>query len=102
MSVGRRARESSNPKVSARERSMIGVVRNALLALLACLACLGPLAAQAPAVIDAAPVTAARIEAVAARPGMVVPQEGRAARIGVAGLEPGGNAPDTPGAPALR
>src|SRR5260221_13123366 len=96
MSVGRRARESSNPEVSALERSMIGVVRNALLALLACLACLGPLAAQAPAVIDAAPVTAARLEAVAARHGMVVAQEGRAARIGVEGLEQGGNAVDAP------
>ena len=73
---------------------MIGVARNALLALLACLACLGPLAAQAPAVIDAAPVTAARIEAVAARHGMVVAQEGRAARIGVEVLEQGGNAVD--------
>jgi gamma-glutamyltranspeptidase/glutathione hydrolase len=73
---------------------MIGVARNALLALLACLACLGPLAAQAPAVIDAAPVTAARIEAVAARQGMVVAQEGRAARIGVEVLEQGGNAVD--------
>ena len=39
---------------------MIRVARSALLALLACLACLEPLAAQAPAVIDAAPVTAAR------------------------------------------
>src|SRR5216683_8410982 len=94
MSVGRRARESSNPEVSALERSMIGVVRNALLALLACLACLGPLAAQAPAVIDAAPVTAARIEAVTARHGMVVAQEGRAARIGVEVLQKGGNAVD--------
>jgi gamma-glutamyltranspeptidase/glutathione hydrolase len=73
---------------------MIGVARNALLALLACVACLGPLAAQAPAVIDAAPVTAARIEAVAARQGMVVAQEGRAARIGVEVLEQGGNAVD--------
>ena len=73
---------------------MIGVARNALLALLACLACLGPLAAQAPAVIDAAPVTAARIEPVAARQGMVVAQEGRAARIGVEVLEQGGNAVD--------
>ena len=73
---------------------MIGVARNALLALLACLACLGPLAAQAPAVIDAAPVTATRIEAVAARQGMVVAQEGRAARIGVEVLEQGGNAVD--------
>src|SRR5438034_7466226 len=76
------------------ERSMIGVARNALLALLACVACLGPLAAQAPAVIDAAPVTATRIEAVAARQGMVVAQEGRAARIGVEVLEQGGNAVD--------
>src|SRR5215468_7808735 len=76
------------------ERSMIGVARNALLALLACLACLGPLAAQAPAVIDTAPVTAPRIEAVAARHGMVVAQEGRAARIGVEVLEQGGNAVD--------
>jgi gamma-glutamyltranspeptidase/glutathione hydrolase len=73
---------------------MIGVARNALLALLACVACLGPLAAQAPAVIDAAPVTATRIEAVAARQGMVVAQEGRAARIGVEVLEQGGNAVD--------
>src|SRR5229473_2360903 len=94
MSVGRRARESSNPEVSALERSMIGVVRNALLALLACLACLGPLAAQAPAVIDAAPVTAARLEAVAARHGMVVAQEGRASRIGADVLRNGGNAVD--------
>jgi gamma-glutamyltranspeptidase/glutathione hydrolase len=73
---------------------MIRVGRSALFALLACLACLGPLAAQAPAVIDAAPVTAARIEAVAARHGMVVAQEGRAARIGVEVLERGGNAVD--------
>src|SRR5436190_1938990 len=58
ISLGRRAREPSSPKVSALERSMIGVARNALLALFACLACLGPLAAQAPAVIDAAPATA--------------------------------------------
>src|ERR1700747_484520 len=94
MSLGRRVRESSNPKVSTLERSMIGVARNALLALLACLACLGPLAAQAPAVLDAAPVTAARIEAVAAPHGMVVAQEGRAARIGVEVLEQGGNAVD--------
>src|SRR6516225_9523626 len=94
MCVGRRARESSSPEVSALERSMIGVARNALLALLACLACLGPLAARAPAVIDAAPVTAARIEAVAALHGMVVAQEGRAARIGVDILEQGGNAVD--------
>src|SRR6266568_2485112 len=76
------------------ERSMIGLARNALLALVACLACLGPLAAQAPAVIDAAPASSARIEAVAARHGMVVAQETRAARIGVEILEQGGNAVD--------
>src|SRR6266542_1644700 len=68
--------------------------RDALLALVACLACLGPLAAQAPAVIDAAPASGARIEAVAARHGMVVAQETRAARIGVEILEQGGNAVD--------
>src|SRR6516164_9540888 len=76
------------------ERSMIGLARNALFALVACLICFEPLAAQAPAVIDAAPVTAARIEAVAARHGMVAAQEARAARIGVEILEQGGNAVD--------
>src|SRR5215475_2464040 len=76
------------------ERSMIGLARNALLALVACLACLGPLAAQTPAVIDAAPASGARIEAVAAHHGMVAAQEGRAARIGVEILEQGGNAVD--------
>src|SRR5499433_70124 len=76
------------------ERSMIGLARNALFALVACLACLGPLAAQTPAVIDAAPASGARIEAVAARHGMVAAQEARAARIGVDVLEQGGNAVD--------
>src|SRR5215510_11716015 len=76
------------------EHSMIGLARNALFALVACLICFEPLAAQAPAVIDAAPVTASRIEAVAARHGMVAAQEARAARIGVDVLEQGGNAVD--------
>src|SRR5262245_12058038 len=76
------------------ERSMIGIARNALFALVACLICFEPLAAQAPAVIDAAPATGARIEAVAARHGMVAAQEARAARIGVEVLEQGGNAVD--------
>ena len=40
---------------------MIGIARNALFALVACLICLEPLAAQAPAVIDAAPATGARL-----------------------------------------
>ena len=73
---------------------MIGIARNALFALVACLICLEPLAAQAPAVIDAAPATGARIEAIAARHGMVAAQEARAARIGVEVLEQGGNAVD--------
>src|SRR5215831_12822072 len=76
------------------ERSMIGIARNALFALVACLICFEPLAAQAPAVIDAAPASGARIEAVAARHGMVAAQEARAARIGVEVLEQGGNAVD--------
>src|SRR5262249_37961282 len=92
--LGRRVRASSSLEVFVLEQSMIRIARNALLALVACLACLGPLAAQAPAVIDAAPVPAARIEAVAAPHGMVVAQEGRAARIGVEVLEQGGNAVD--------
>src|SRR6516162_9038529 len=79
---------------SVLERSMIGIARNALFALVACLICLEPLAAQAPAVIDAAPATGARIEAIAARHGMVAAQEARAARIGVDMLEQGGNAVD--------
>src|SRR5262249_8814904 len=75
-------------------RSMIGIARNALFALVACLIGLEPLGAQAPAVIDAAPATGVRIEAVAARHGMVAAQEARAARIGVEVLEQGGNAVD--------
>src|SRR5258707_12199190 len=73
---------------------MIGIARNALPALVACLICLGPLAAQAPALIDAAPASSARIEPVAAAHGMGVAQEGRPARIGVEVLEQGGNAVD--------
>src|SRR5919109_557567 len=76
------------------ERSMIRVARTALLALLACVTWLGPLAAETPALIDAAPASSARIEPVAASHGMVVAQEARAARIGVAVLEQGGNAVD--------
>src|SRR5215813_4374001 len=78
--------------MSVLERSMIGIARNALFALVACLICFEPL--QTPAVIDAAPATGARIEAVAARHGMVAAQEARAARIGVEVLEQGGNAVD--------
>src|SRR5262245_3446029 len=86
--------KSANLDVPVRKRSMIGFARNGLLALLACLICLGPLAAQAPAVIDVAPASGARIETVAARHGMVAAQEARAARIGVEILEQGGNAVD--------
>src|SRR6266545_3408205 len=73
---------------------MIGVVRSTLLALAACVTWVAPLAAETPALIDAAPASSARIEPVAASHGMVVAQEGRAARIGVDVLEQGGNAVD--------
>src|SRR3989440_12984922 len=74
--------------------SMIGIARATLLALAACLTLLGPLAAQAPVLTEAAPASGTRIEPVAASHGMVVAQEGRAARIGVEVLERGGNAVD--------
>src|SRR6266404_6491034 len=74
--------------------SMIGIARATLLAFAACLTLLGPLAAQAPVLTEAAPASGARIEPVAAAHGMVVAQEGRAARIGVDVLERGGNAVD--------
>jgi gamma-glutamyltranspeptidase/glutathione hydrolase len=73
---------------------MIAIARATLLALAACLTLLGPLAAQAPVLTEAAPASGARIEPVAASHGMVVAQEGRAARIGVEVLERGGNAVD--------
>src|SRR6266516_1859713 len=73
---------------------MIGVARSMLLALAACVTWLAPLAAETPALIDAAPASSARIEPVAASHGMVVSQEARAARIGVDVLEQGGNAVD--------
>src|SRR6266540_2371426 len=73
---------------------MIGVVRSTLLALAACVTWVAPLAAETPALIDAAPASSARIEPVAASHGMVVAQETRAARIGVEILEQGGNAVD--------
>src|SRR5215218_4922419 len=73
---------------------MIGVARSMLLALVACVTWLAPLAAETPALIDAAPASSARIEPVAAAHGMVVAQEARAARIGVDVLEQGGNAVD--------
>ena len=71
---------------------MIGTARATLLALAACLTLLCPLAAQTPVLTEAAPASAARIEPVSASHGMVVAQEGRAARIGVEVLERGGNA----------
>ena len=73
---------------------MIGIARATLLALAACLTLLCPLAAQTPVLTEAAPASGARIEPVSASHGMVVAQEGRAARIGVEVLERGGNAVD--------
>ena len=73
---------------------MIAIARATLFALAACLTLLGPLAAQAPVLTEAAPASGARIAPVSASHGMVVAQEGRAARIGVEMLERGGNAVD--------
>jgi gamma-glutamyltranspeptidase/glutathione hydrolase len=73
---------------------MSGLSRRTLLALLAWLALVAPLAAQRPALPDGAPASGASIEPVAARHGMVVAQESRAARIGVEVLQKGGNAVD--------
>jgi gamma-glutamyltranspeptidase/glutathione hydrolase len=74
---------------------MIGRINKTLLALLLCLlASLAPLSAQAPALLDEAPAVSRSVPAVLARHGMVVAQEGRAARIGVEILRAGGNAVD--------
>src|SRR2546428_11240602 len=73
---------------------MIGIARPTLLLLFACLTWIGPLAAETPALTDVAPASGLPIEPVAASHGMVVAQEGRAARIGVEVLEQGGNAVD--------
>ena len=63
-----------------------------LIALIAGLAWLAPLAAQT--LPDAAPARDGQLVPVAARHGMVVAQEARAARIGVDILQRGGNAVD--------
>ena len=73
---------------------MIAIARATLIALAACLTLLGPLAAQTPVLTEAAPASGARITPATASHGMVVAQEGRAARIGVEVLERGGNAVD--------
>ena len=73
---------------------MIGIARATLLLLFACLTWIGPLAAETPALTDVAPASGSPIEPVAASHGIVVAQEGRAARIGVEVLEQGGNAID--------
>src|SRR6266403_5377975 len=69
---------------------MIGIARPTLLLLFACLTWIGPLAAETPALTDVAPASGLAIEPVTASHGMVVAQEGRAARIGVEVLEQGG------------
>src|SRR6266436_2290522 len=73
---------------------MIGIARPTLLLLFACLTWIGPLAAETPALTDVAPASGLAIEPLTASHGMVVAQEGRAARIGVEVLEQGGNAVD--------
>ena len=73
---------------------MTGMSRRTLLALAASLAWLGPLCAQAPTQGELAPARGGPLVPVAARQGMVVAQEARAARIGVEILQHGGNAVD--------
>src|SRR5260370_13465309 len=73
---------------------MIGIARPTLLLLCACGSWMGPMAAERPALTDVAPASGLPIEPVAASHGMVVAQEGRAARIGLEVLEQGGNAID--------
>ena len=68
------------------------VAGRTLIALIAGLAWLAPLAAQT--LPDAAPARDGQLVPVAARHGMVVAQEARAARIGVDILQRGGNAVD--------
>src|SRR5260370_18042149 len=70
------------------------MARPTLLLLFRCLPWIGPLAAETPALTDVAPASGVPIEPVAASHGMVVAQEGRAARIGVEVLEQGGNGVD--------
>src|ERR671931_1224658 len=67
--VARMSAATTNPRIFKAglevvilERSMIRVARTALLALLACVTWLGPLAAETPTLIDAAPASSARIE----------------------------------------
>jgi gamma-glutamyltranspeptidase/glutathione hydrolase len=73
---------------------MMGVARMTLLALLAALACIGPLAAQLQTPLDPSSAAVLPVTPVAARHGMVVAQEGRAARVGMEVLRNGGNAVD--------
>jgi gamma-glutamyltranspeptidase / glutathione hydrolase len=73
---------------------MTDVARRALIGLVLCLAALGPLVAQAPTLPDLALPRSGHVIPVAARHGMVVAQEARAARIGVEILQQDGNAVD--------
>jgi gamma-glutamyltranspeptidase/glutathione hydrolase len=73
---------------------MMGAARTTLFALVACLAWLGPSAAQRPGPPDATALAVRPVTPVTARHGMVVAQEGRAARFGAEVLRQGGNAVD--------
>lgn len=72
----------------------IPLTRRLFGATLLLLGALAPAAALDAATSPASPGAAARVEPVAAQNGMVVAQEGRAARIGRDVLEKGGNAVD--------
>src|SRR5260370_20647550 len=73
---------------------MFDIARPTLLLLCACRSWIGPLAVETPALTDVAHASGLAIDALTASHGMVVAQEGRAARIGVEVLEQGGNAVD--------
>jgi len=72
----------------------MGWIHKTLLVLPIWLGALAPLVAQTPTLLEDAPAELRELPAVAARHGMVVAQEARAARIGTDILEAGGNAVD--------
>jgi len=85
-----RSHKPGHPDFASSPESFIATV---LVALILHLGCMVPAGAQAPPVMETAPVVAP-VRTVVERHGMVVAQEARAARIGAAILEQGGNAVD--------
>jgi gamma-glutamyltranspeptidase / glutathione hydrolase len=85
-----RGHKAGHSDFASSQESFIATV---LLALILHLVCIAPAGAQAPPVMETAPVVTS-VPTVVERHGMVVAQEARAARIGAAILEQGGNAVD--------